>query len=177
MSVSCECCVMSGRGLWDGPITRPVESYRLWCECEAPYREAIIRNQVEAPRENKTIYLMCGVNEWLIQSYPNFEVTYSPVTCCQWLQGFRRKHKNRLLKQHRQVVTIEEMGMTLDWSSESAFGLWLGLLKAWMLCNAIKMHDFCGKNWKMSCIVLLATVWFILLPSYMYCMSVQREIT
>ena len=27
----CECCVLSGRGLCDGLITRPEESYRLWC--------------------------------------------------------------------------------------------------------------------------------------------------
>ena len=31
MSVCCECCVMSGRGLCDELITRPEESYRLWC--------------------------------------------------------------------------------------------------------------------------------------------------
>jgi len=31
MSVCCECCVLSGRGLCDGLITRPQESYRLWC--------------------------------------------------------------------------------------------------------------------------------------------------
>ena len=31
MSVSCECCVFSGRGLCDGPIPSPEESYRLWC--------------------------------------------------------------------------------------------------------------------------------------------------
>ena len=30
MSVSCECCVLSGRGLCDGPIPRPEESYRVW---------------------------------------------------------------------------------------------------------------------------------------------------
>jgi len=30
MSVCCECCV-SGRGLCDELITRPEESYRLWC--------------------------------------------------------------------------------------------------------------------------------------------------
>jgi hypothetical protein len=30
MEVCCECCVLSGRGLWDGLITRPEESYRLW---------------------------------------------------------------------------------------------------------------------------------------------------
>ena len=36
MSVCCECCVLSGRGLCDGLITRPEESYRLWCvvECD-----------------------------------------------------------------------------------------------------------------------------------------------
>ena len=29
--VYCECCVLSGRGLCDWLITRPEESYRLWC--------------------------------------------------------------------------------------------------------------------------------------------------
>jgi hypothetical protein len=32
MSVSCECCVLSGRGLCDELITRPEESYRV-CLC------------------------------------------------------------------------------------------------------------------------------------------------
>ena len=31
MSVCRECCVLSGRGLCDGLITRPEESYRVWC--------------------------------------------------------------------------------------------------------------------------------------------------
>ena len=31
MSVSCECCVLSGRGLCFGLITRPEDSYRVWC--------------------------------------------------------------------------------------------------------------------------------------------------
>jgi len=31
MFVCCECCVLSGRGLCDGLITRREESYRLWC--------------------------------------------------------------------------------------------------------------------------------------------------
>ena len=30
MFVCCVCCVLSGRGLCDGLITRPEESYRLW---------------------------------------------------------------------------------------------------------------------------------------------------
>ena len=32
MDVCCECCtLLSGRGLCDELITRPEESYRLWC--------------------------------------------------------------------------------------------------------------------------------------------------
>ena len=31
MSVSCERCVLSGRGLCDGPIPRSEESYRVLC--------------------------------------------------------------------------------------------------------------------------------------------------
>ena len=31
MDISFECCVLSGRGLCDGPIPRPEKSYRLWC--------------------------------------------------------------------------------------------------------------------------------------------------
>jgi hypothetical protein len=31
MDICCECCVLSGRGLCDELITRPEESYRLWC--------------------------------------------------------------------------------------------------------------------------------------------------
>jgi hypothetical protein len=30
MDVCCVCCVLSGRGLCDGLITRPEESCRLW---------------------------------------------------------------------------------------------------------------------------------------------------
>ena len=41
MFVSCECCVLSGRCLCDGLITRPGESYRLWrivvCDLETSY--------------------------------------------------------------------------------------------------------------------------------------------
>jgi hypothetical protein len=29
--VSCEYCVLSGRGLWVGLITRPEDSYQVWC--------------------------------------------------------------------------------------------------------------------------------------------------
>ena len=55
--VCCECCMLSGRGLCDGLITRPEESYRLWrvvvCdqetsrneEAKARYRAVKIQQQ------------------------------------------------------------------------------------------------------------------------------------
>ena len=43
MSVSCECCVLSGRGLCDELITRPEESYRVWCVPECDRESSITR--------------------------------------------------------------------------------------------------------------------------------------
>ena len=52
MSVSCECCVLSGRGLGVGLITPPEESYRMWCVCD---REAsIMRSPLKAVAPLKT---------------------------------------------------------------------------------------------------------------------------
>ena len=34
MDVCLLCCVLSGRGLCDEMITRPEESYRLWCDLD-----------------------------------------------------------------------------------------------------------------------------------------------
>jgi hypothetical protein len=58
MSVCCECCALSGRGLCDELITRPEESYRLWCVVVCDIEKANIVNEVAkghwgviAPRE------------------------------------------------------------------------------------------------------------------------------
>ena len=48
MFVCCECCVLSGRGLCDGLITRPEESYRLWC--------VIVCDQETSNEEAKALY-------------------------------------------------------------------------------------------------------------------------
>jgi hypothetical protein len=45
MLVCCECCVLSGRGLCDGLITPPEDSYRLWrvvvCDQETSKNEEV----------------------------------------------------------------------------------------------------------------------------------------
>ena len=49
MDVCCECCVLSGRNLCDELITRPEESYRLWCVVVCDLETAkILVNEEEA---------------------------------------------------------------------------------------------------------------------------------
>jgi hypothetical protein len=55
MSVCCECCVLSGRGLCDGLVTRPEESYRLWCVSNVCDREASIIRRPRPPRGCRAI--------------------------------------------------------------------------------------------------------------------------
>jgi hypothetical protein len=54
----CVCCVLSGRGFCDGLITRPEESYRMWCVvvCDQEtswYEEVIARAGLQNQRNNK----------------------------------------------------------------------------------------------------------------------------
>ena len=50
MFVCCECCVLSGRGLCDGLITRPEESYRMWCVVVCDLETSKIRRLKPATR-------------------------------------------------------------------------------------------------------------------------------
>jgi hypothetical protein len=43
MFVCCECYVLSGRGLCEEPITRPEESYRLWCVVVCDLETSLMR--------------------------------------------------------------------------------------------------------------------------------------
>jgi len=47
MSVCCECCVLSGRGLCGELITRPEESYRLWCVVVCDLEKQNLANEEE----------------------------------------------------------------------------------------------------------------------------------
>jgi len=50
MFFCCECCVLSGRGLCDGLITRPEESYRLWFAvvCDLETTKILLNEEVKA---------------------------------------------------------------------------------------------------------------------------------
>jgi len=67
MSLCCECCVLSGRGLCEELIIHPEESYRLWCVvvCDLENlvnEEALAHWGAVAPKTNKqTAYVSVTV--------------------------------------------------------------------------------------------------------------------
>jgi hypothetical protein len=65
MSVCCECCVLSGRGLCDELVPRPKESYRLWCVSNVCDHETSTKRggpgpykAVEPYKKNVCIYIL-----------------------------------------------------------------------------------------------------------------------
>ena len=70
MFVCCERCVLSGRGLCDGLINRPKETYRLWCVvvCDletsrlgAPYIYDISHLRVNVQKYIADLHLLIGI--------------------------------------------------------------------------------------------------------------------
>ena len=54
MFVSCECCVLLGRGFCDELTTRPEESYRLWCVVVCDQETSRMRRTWPASGRNTT---------------------------------------------------------------------------------------------------------------------------
>jgi hypothetical protein len=60
MFVCCECCVLTGRGLCDGLITRPEESYRLW-------RVVVCDQETSKNEEAKACYRAVKIQpQWVV---------------------------------------------------------------------------------------------------------------
>jgi len=56
MSVSCECSVLSGRDLCDGPITSHEESYWVWCVWSGDYvrlLHTLLNQRVQSPASGR----------------------------------------------------------------------------------------------------------------------------
>ena len=70
MFVCCECCVLSGTGLCDELITRPEESYRLWCVVVCDLETSRMRRPWPAlgrcVTAKKKIYIYIYIYMWLI---------------------------------------------------------------------------------------------------------------
>jgi hypothetical protein len=89
MFVCCECCVLSGRGLCDGLITRPEESYRLWrvVGCD---QETSINEEAKARYRavENTTTMGCNARKT--------KQTNKQTTNCKCNKEFLRKDRNRI---------------------------------------------------------------------------------
>ena len=94
MPVCCECCVLSGRGLCDGPITRPDESYGclsvvniVCCQVEvsAKGRSLVQRSPMDVCFSDCCVLSGRGLCDGLItrpeESYGC--LSFVSVVCCQ----------------------------------------------------------------------------------------------
>ena len=70
MFVCCECRLLSGRGLCDELITRPEESYRLWCVVVCDLETSRIRRSLPAlgrsATEKKEKIVQQGITIWVV---------------------------------------------------------------------------------------------------------------
>jgi hypothetical protein len=80
--VCCECCVLSGRGLCDGLITRPEESYRLWL--------VVVYDQ----ETSKSRRLKPATGQWKIQP--------------QWVVAPGKQTKNKLCTKVRRLCVLHK---------------------------------------------------------------------
>jgi hypothetical protein len=86
MSVCCECCVLSGRGLCDELITRPEETYRLCCVivCDLETTNILV-NEEEAKAhrglslQEKKKTAVCGV----AVSHTDVSLSALNYKCCR----------------------------------------------------------------------------------------------
>jgi hypothetical protein len=61
---SCECFVFSGRGLWVGLITRPEESYRMWCVVVCDLETSRMRRPCPTLSSNATLYIYIYISHY-----------------------------------------------------------------------------------------------------------------
>ena len=89
MSVSCECCVLSGRGLCDGPIPRPEESYWLCCVIVCHVETSTVRRP----------WAPSGCCARGGQCVPAIRTRYLTLTCRRQLWTRRRISNDRSSRQ------------------------------------------------------------------------------
>jgi len=84
--VCCECCVLSGRGLCDELITRPEESYRLWCvvvcDLETARMGAPYIYDISSLRVNDLTLILLTRRKW-----------WAPNNASEWQMGFNSAFK------------------------------------------------------------------------------------
>ena len=78
--MSCERCVLTGRGLCDKLITRPEQSYRLWC--------VVVCDLENLVNEEALTHWGLLQKKWLEKSAVQLDFKLSPCSvCCMFSSG------------------------------------------------------------------------------------------
>ena len=89
--VCCECCVLSGRDLWDELITRPEESYRLCCvvvcDLETSRIGAPYIYNISSLRVNDLTLILLTWSKW-----------WTPNNATKWQMGFNSAFKGLIFQ-------------------------------------------------------------------------------
>jgi hypothetical protein len=103
MSVCCECCVWSSRGLCDELITRPEESYRLWRVVVCDQESSWMRRPWPALGRSATRNKRVGPLRWELVT----EIAINDARCKNWIRNFKS------LCTSNQSVTMSEAVLTV----------------------------------------------------------------
>jgi hypothetical protein len=124
MFVSCECCVLSCRGLWVWLINRLEESYRvLWIQCYGEGLKGRPRSGIGSERHMKkwtTVFML-----WLNEGFASESRGRAGSKCVHphlMLTSFRTKHGMWMVRhcdcqQPRECEGAEE-GSAVDWHTD-----------------------------------------------------------
>ena len=127
MSVCCECCVFSGRGLCDELITRSEESYWLWCVVVCDLETSWMRR----PRPTRGLWCQeknknpssCQIVKMLEFPWQIFE-KFSRIRCTWWRKWERLKkteeNNGNLPLRTCSGCSVAELHQSPEWALVSA---------------------------------------------------------
>jgi hypothetical protein len=156
MFVSCECCVLPGRGVCDRTISRPTESYRVGCVCVISKPQqwgGLGASMAVAPREKRPKYVKtrfyCGfkINHWG-KNYINGLNVLTEILQTKQITGQERKNV-RMFR-----IAKRMMGLVLRYQKSAAEKTFYGKYQCifmyfahWhILCQMTlyQMHNSCN---------------------------------
>ena len=109
MSVCCECCVLSGRGLCDKLITHPEEPYRLWCVVVCDLEASWMRRPWPnggCRTKKKKITIFTALFFRLSPSFISCKETFSPTSVRLNFSLASLRHSNPYMSKNIKLTRI-----------------------------------------------------------------------
>ena len=138
--VCCECRVLSGRGLCDELITRPEESYRLWCvvvcDLETSRIGAPYIYDISSLRVNDLTLILLKWRKW-----------WTPNNASKWQMGFNSAFKGLMtsINHEHEYIIVHSLRHYADNT-----GICTSIKSSSFTQRQIKYWDF-SRRWITTC--------------------------